>query len=71
MAKTVGLTFEENIPTEICEVSSPDGKLGIGVNLSDMTVVELKAYAAEMGIDLTGASKKDDIISRILEPAEV
>ena len=31
----------------------------------DMTVDELKAYAAEHGIDLTGASKKDDILAAI------
>ena len=36
-----------------------------------MTVAELKAYAADMGIDINGAAKKDAIISRILEPAEV
>ena len=31
----------------------------------DMTVDELKAYAAEHNIDLTGASKKDDILAAI------
>ena len=30
-----------------------------------MTVDELKAYAAEHNIDLTGASKKDDILAAI------
>ena len=33
--------------------------------LGSMTVDELKAYAAEHGIDLTGASKKDDILAAI------
>ena len=32
---------------------------------AEMTVDELKAYAAEHDIDLTGASKKDDILAAI------
>lgn len=62
MAKTIGLTFDET-----------DNACGTdcGIDLSSMTVAELKAYAADMGIDLNGAVKKDDIISRILDPVEV
>ena len=63
MAKTVGLTFSENLPDNKFE--------DCGIDLTSMTVAELKAYAADMGIDLNGAAKKDAIISRILEPAEV
>ena len=33
--------------------------------VGEMTVDELKAYAAENNIDLTGASKKDDILAAI------
>lgn len=33
--------------------------------LSDYTVDQLKAYAAEQGVDLAGASKKADIIARL------
>lgn len=33
--------------------------------VGEMTVEELKAYAAERNIDLTGASKKDDILAAI------
>ena len=33
--------------------------------VGEMTVEELKAYAAEHNIDLTGASKKDDILAAI------
>ena len=67
MAKTVGLTFTETIPENLPDNNSED----CGIDLSSMTVAELKAYAADMGIDLNGAAKKDAIISRILEPAEV
>lgn len=59
MSRTVGLTFEADTDTNF------------GIDLSSMTVAELKAYAGEIGIDLNGAIKKDDIISRISEPAEV
>lgn len=33
--------------------------------VGEMTAEELKAYAAEHNIDLTGASKKDDILAAI------
>lgn len=35
------------------------------VDLSDMTVAELEAFAAEKGIDLDGATKKADIRAAI------
>lgn len=34
-------------------------------DLSDLTVVELRALAKERGVDLGDASKKDDIIAAI------
>ena len=33
----------------------------------EMTVPELKAYAEANGIDLAGATRKDEILARILE----
>ena len=36
-------------------------------SIDDMTVEELKAYAEEKQIDLTGLSKKADILSKIKE----
>ena len=38
--------------------------------LEDMTVAELKAYAAEMEIELGGATKKDDILAAIQKAGE-
>lgn len=37
------------------------------VDLSDLTVAELKDYAGEHGIDLTGAVRKDDIVDTIAD----
>lgn len=33
--------------------------------IDDMTIAQLKAYAAEKGIDLAGVSRRDDIIAKI------
>ena len=38
-------------------------------DLDKMTVPQLKAYATEKGIDLEGASRKDDIIAKIAAAA--
>lgn len=38
-----------------------------GKRIEDMTVAELKAYAASAGIDLGEAAKKPDILAIILE----
>lgn len=62
MSRTVGLTFGyEEVLTDI----------GEGLDFYSMTVPELKFYADSLEIDLTGATKKDEIIQRILEPPEV
>lgn len=54
MAKTVGLTFNEKPitiepPADYCENENV-------IDYKSMTVPELKAYAAELGIDLGSAS---------------
>lgn len=36
-----------------------------GVDLSTMKVDDLKAYAAEKGIDISGATKKEEILEAI------
>lgn len=41
-----------------------------GKPIDEMTVTELKAYAADNGIDLTGASKKDEILAVIREQGD-
>ena len=46
------------------------GKDEIGKALEDMTVAELKAYAAENNIDLGGATKKEDILAVIQKDGE-
>ena len=65
MAKTVGLTFNEKPitiepPADYCENENV-------IDYKSMTVPELKAYAAELGIDLGSASKKDAIIQEIVD----
>lgn len=37
--------------------------------LNRATVPELREYADQRGIDLTGATKKDEIVTKITEPA--
>ena len=57
--KAVGLVAETAEP-------EPEPELAVETkDFDDMTVDELKAYAAEHNIDLTGASKKDDILAAI------
>lgn len=38
----------------------------VGKSIEDMTVAELKAYAASAGVDLGEAAKKPDILAIIL-----
>lgn len=69
MAKTVGLTFNEKPitiepPADYCENENV-------IDYKIMTVPELKAYAAELGIDLGSASKKDAIIQEIVDAVAV
>lgn len=44
--------------------AAPDGEGG-PMDLDDMTVVQLQAYASEKGIDLGGATRKLDIVAAI------
>lgn len=39
-------------------------------DLSDLTVPELKSYAEESGVDLSGADKKADIVAAIKKETE-
>jgi len=53
----------------LCPVSGeywvPVRKAGKKVNLSEMTVAQLKEYALENGVDIGKATKKADIIKAI------
>lgn len=59
----------------IAELSGKNNKQGVPLiekveeekALDDMKVDELKDYAAEKGIDLTDAKKRDDILAKIKE----
>lgn len=63
MARTVGLTFEEK--QKMIEPPFDYSGTEDVVDLKSMTVAELKAYAAELGIDIGSATKKDQIIQAI------
>ena len=67
MAKTVGLTFNEKPIT----IEPPADYCENVIDYKSMTVPELKAYAAELGIDLGSASKKDAIIQEIVDAVAV
>lgn len=67
MAKTVGLTFEED--PIIIEPPAGYNENENVVDFKSMTVSELKDYAAELGVDLGTAAKKDDIIQIIITAA--
>ena len=76
MAKTVGLTFNEKPitiepPADYCENENNIGENENVIDYKSMTVPELKAYAAELGIDLGSASKKDAIIQEIVDAVAV
>lgn len=61
--RTIGLTFEGKQKT----IEPPFDYSGTEdvVDLKSMTVAELKAYAAELGINIGSASRKDEIIQAI------
>lgn len=48
----------------------PGGAKNTGTGLAAMTVDQLKEYAAENGVDLGDAKKKDDIIAAIYQAFE-
>ena len=87
--RTVGLTFHEDTqaaPAVEAGASLPEAGTaapGAGAQnpapapLEDMTVTELRSFAAARGIDVTGAAKKQDLLLAVqtavepsAEPAE-
>ena len=54
------------VPPQVKEGES-EGEENEGKNLDEMTVNELKAYAAEKDIDISKAEKKADILAAIKE----
>ena len=54
------------VPAEVKEAEG-EGEENEGKNLDEMTVNELKAYAAEKDIDISKAEKKADILAAIKE----
>ena len=54
------------VPPQVKEAES-EGEEKEGKNLDEMTVNELKAYAAEKDIDISKAEKKADILAAIKE----
>jgi len=54
------------VPPQVKEAES-EGEENEGKNLDEMTVNELKAYAAEKDIDISKAEKKADILAAIKE----
>ena len=54
------------VPPQVKEAES-GGEENEGKNLDEMTVNELKAYAAEKDIDISKAEKKADILAAIKE----
>lgn len=71
LAESAPLEFEiledvaaETVVTGVVEVPED------GVNLDDLTVAELKAFAEDNGIDIGKATKKADIIDAIMNQPE-
>ena len=87
--RTVGLTFhEETQSTPAVEAGASRPEAGTAAPeagaqnpapapekaLEDMTVTELRSYAAAHGIDVTGAAKKQDLLLAVqtaVEPSAV
>lgn len=83
--RVVGLIFDEHIlppaPENAAAPASEAPAAGAGAAdtagapekaLEDMTVAELRRYAVEHGIDVTGAAKKQDLLLAIrtaMEPS--
>ena len=49
----------------IVKIISEDEAAAAEYSLASKTLDQLRAYAAEKGIDLTGLTKKDDIVAAI------
>jgi|GEM_PF-3166939 len=61
---------EVNTPANIENANGGEGGVQEGIALDNMTVAQLKAFAKEHGIDISGLSKKPDILAKILEAGE-
>ena len=62
----VAETDDANVAKKLKDLGyKVEGEASEEVDLSDMTVKELKAYADEKGIDIGDATKKIDIITLI------
>lgn len=64
-AKVADRMVERNLATVVGEIPTDDEH--VDDELDDMKVDELIEYAKEAGVDLTGKSKKADIIAAIRE----
>lgn len=63
MMRRKGFQVEPEEPKEFVEPVEPEEP---GKSVSDMTLEELKAYAAARGVDLAGKTKKADILAAVL-----
>ena len=45
----------------------PDTQADADISLTEMSLKQLQEYARENGIDLNGATRKDDVLAAILE----
>lgn len=70
MAKTIGLTFPPEEIKEIKELEGAAFSVDGDIDLDNMTVVQLRQFAADNGIDIGSAVKKADIIQAIIGTAE-
>ena len=58
-------SLKEKFEAGTIQVASEEEAAEAETNLADQTIEQLKAYAAEKGIDITGLTKKDDIVAAI------
>lgn len=58
-------SLKEKFTVGTIEVLSEEEAAAAETTLTDQTVEQLKAYAADKGIDITGLTKKDDIVAAL------
>lgn len=66
-AKTADRMVERNLGVVVGEQMQDTGNVNADDELAGMTIDELKEYANEAGVDLTGKTKKAEIIAAIRE----
>lgn len=64
-SKGVGLTGKKELIPWFKEHKYTVEEVPEEKSLDDMTIDELKAYAEGKGIDLTGLTKKEDILNKV------